>query len=62
MTLPRASLLTVLGLSFSHTLFWLSVLAQRVIIWLVDHPWWETRLNWLIPGCATWQTLPAGVG
>src|ERR1019366_4187798 len=42
-TVPYVVLLTVLGLPFNHTLFWLYVLPPGVITWLATRPVLESK-------------------
>jgi MinD-like ATPase involved in chromosome partitioning or flagellar assembly len=42
-TLPYVILLTILGLPFNHTLFWLYVLPPGVITWLATRPVLESK-------------------
>ena len=42
-TVPYVVLLTVLGLPFSHTLFWLYVLPPGVLTWLATRPVLESK-------------------
>src|ERR1019366_5046645 len=42
-TVPYVILLTILGLPFNHTLFWLYVLPPGVITWLATRPVLESK-------------------
>ena len=42
-TVPYVIILTVLGLPFSHTLFWLYVLHPGVLTWLATRPVLESK-------------------
>ena len=42
-TVPYVILLTILGLPFNHTLFWLYVLPPAVITWLATRPVLESK-------------------
>jgi hypothetical protein len=59
-TVPYVVLLTVLGLPFNHTLFWLYVLPPGVITWLATRPVLESkRLPELINSQARYLGEPA---
>src|SRR5262249_60169300 len=42
-TIPYVLLLTLFGLPFSHTLFWLYVLPPAVLTWLATRPVLESK-------------------
>jgi TcpE family len=62
-TVPYVLLLTLFGLPFSHTLFWLYVLPPAVLTWLAGRCWKASGcLNWSFPRCAISASRRPGAG